>query len=328
MTGETHILQRLDEFRSEIVVRENEVLSKHTRFGLGGAARWMVDVRASAVLPSVVAILRESSLPLITLGGGSNLIVADEGFDGVVLRFTGSSILRNDGLTVAEAGAVWQDVVDFHTDLGLMGMERMTGIPGWLGGALYGNAGAYGQTMMDFVEQIRVFDGVSIREVANVDCGFAYRTSGFKGHKDWILLAARMRLLPGDANEVRNTAAEILATRNEKFPPTLKCAGSIFKNLLVAQLPGKALSRVPKGVIRAGKVPSAWFLEQIGSKGMREGGIEVASYHANLIFNNGSGTADEVCRMIDRLKSLVFKEFELMLEEEVQYVGFSDRVSH
>lgn len=328
MTGETHILQRLDEFRSEIVVRENEVLSKHTRFGLGGAARWMVDVRASAVLPSVVAILRESSLPLITLGGGSNLIVADEGFDGVVLRFTGSSILRNDGLTVAEAGAVWQDVVDFHTDLGLMGMERMTGIPGWLGGALYGNAGAYGQTMMDFVEQILVFDGVSIREVANVDCGFAYRTSGFKGHKDWILLAARMRLLPGDANEVRNTAAEILATRNEKFPPTLKCAGSIFKNLLVAQLPGKALSRVPKGVIRAGKVPSAWFLEQIGSKGMREGGIEVASYHANLIFNNGSGTADEVCRMIDRLKSLVFKEFELMLEEEVQYVGFSDRVSH
>lgn len=328
MTGETHILQRLDEFRSEIVVRENEVLSKHTRFGLGGAARWMVDVRASAVLPSVVAILRESSLPLITLGGGSNLIVADSGFDGVVLRFTGSSILRNDGLTVAEAGAVWQDVVDFHTDLGLMGMERMTGIPGWLGGALYGNAGAYGQTMMDFVEQIRVFDGVSIRDVANVDCGFAYRTSGFKGHKDWILLAARMRLLPGDANEVRNTAAEILATRNEKFPPTLKCAGSIFKNLLVAQLPGKALSRVPKGVIRAGKVPSAWFLEQIGSKGMREGGIEVASYHANLIFNNGSGTADEVCRMIDRLKSLVFKEFELMLEEEVQYVGFSDRVSH
>ena len=159
MTGETHILQRLDEFRSEIVVRENEVLSKHTRFGLGGAARWMVDVRASAVLPSVVAILRESSLPLITLGGGSNLIVADSGFDGVVLRFTGSSILRKDGLTVAEAGAVWQDVVDFHTDLGLIGMERMTGIPGWLGGALYGNAGAYGQTMMDFAEQVKVLFG-------------------------------------------------------------------------------------------------------------------------------------------------------------------------
>lgn len=328
MTGETHILQRLDEFRSEIVVRENELLSKHTRFGLGGAARWMVDVRASAVLPSVVAILRESRLPLITLGGGSNLIVADSGFDGIVLRFTGSSILRNDGLTVAEAGAVWQDVVDFHTGLGLTGMERMTGIPGWLGGALYGNAGAYGQTMMDFVERIRVFDGVSIREVANEECGFAYRTSGFKVRKDWILLAARMRLLPGDANEVRNTAAEILATRNEKFPPTLKCAGSIFKNLLVAQLPVKAMSRVPERVIRAGKVPSGWFLEQIGSKGMREGGIEVAGYHANLIFNTGNGTATEVCCMIDRLKSLVFNEFGLMLEEEVQYVGFSDRVSH
>ena len=127
---------------------------------------------------------------------------------------------------------------------------------------------------------------------------------------------------------MRNTAAEILATRNEKFPPTLKCAGSIFKNLLAAQLPEKALSRVPVALIRGGKVPSAWFLEQIGSKGMREGGIEVASYHANLIFNTGSGTSEEVCLLIDRLKSLVFNEFGLMLEEEVQYVGFSGRVSH
>lgn len=327
MTGETHKLQRLDEFRSEIVVRENEALSKHTRFGLGGPARWMVDVRSSSVLPEVVAILRESGLPVITLGGGSNLIVADAGFDGVVLRFTGSSISRNDGLTVAETGAVWQEVVDIHSDLGLTGMERMTGIPGWLGGALYGNAGAYGQTIMDFVEQVTVFDGVAIREVMNADCGFAYRTSGFKAHKDWILLAAKMRLAPGDAHAVRNTAAEILATRNEKFPPTLKCAGSIFKNLFVAQLPTKALSRVPAGVIRAGKVPSAWFLEEIGSKGMHEGGIEVADYHANLIYNNGSGTATEVCRLIDRLKSAVVEEFDLELEEEVQYVGFSNRMS-
>ncbi len=328
MTGETHILQRLDEFRSEIVVREDEALSKHTRFGLGGSARWMVDVGTSGVLPEVVSILRESSMPMITLGGGSNLIVADQGFDGVVLRFTGNSITRNHGLTLAEAGSVWQDVVDFHTDLGLTGMERMTGIPGWLGGALYGNAGAYGQTIMDFVEQVTVFDGVSIREVANADCGFAYRSSGFKAHKDWILLAARMRLASGNPSEVRNTAAEILATRNEKFPPTLKCAGSIFKNLLVAQLSEKTLGRVPAPLIRGGKVPSAWFLEQIGSKGMCEGGIEVASYHANLIFNTGSGRAAEVCLLIDRLKSLVFSEFGLMLEEEVQYVGFADRVSH
>jgi UDP-N-acetylmuramate dehydrogenase len=313
-------------YPKEITLRENEPLSRHTRFGLGGAARWMVDVSEGARLPEVVAAV--AGVESITIGGGSNLIVADGGFDGVVVRYTGRKIDRKDGVTVAEAGAVWQDVVDFHTELGLSGMERMTGIPGWLGGALYGNAGAYGQTIMDFVESVRVFDGVGLREVANADCGFAYRTSGFKARKDWVLLSAKMRLEAGDALEVRQTSAEILATRNEKFPPTMKCAGSIFKNLHVAALGEKALNRVPPGVMRMGKVPSAWFLEQVGSKGMKLGGIEVASYHANLIYNTGSGTASEVCELIDELKRRVLNEFDLLLEEEVQYVGFVDRISH
>jgi UDP-N-acetylmuramate dehydrogenase len=108
----------------------------------------------------------------------------------------------------------------------------------------------------------------------------------------------------------------------------MKCAGSIFKNLFVAELPEKALNRVPPGIMRAGKVPSAWFLEQIGSKGMALGGIEVAKYHANLLYNTGTGTSTEVCQLIDTLKSLVLNEFDLRLEEEVQYVGFPDRNSH
>ncbi|MBM3763281.1 MAG: UDP-N-acetylmuramate dehydrogenase [Acidobacteria bacterium] len=310
----------------EITLMENEPLSRHTRFGLGGAARWMVDVHDAALLPEVMGAL--DGTETITLGGGSNLIVADGGYDGVVVRYTGRKIDRNDGVSLAEAGAVWQDVVDFHTELGLSGMERMTGIPGWLGGALYGNAGAYGQTIMDFVESVRVFDGVGFREVANADCGFAYRTSGFKARKNWVLLSAKMRLAAGDALEIRQTSAEILATRNEKFPPTMKCAGSIFKNLHVANLGEKALNRVPPGVMRMGKVPSAWFLEQVGSKGMKRGGIEVASYHANLIYNTGGGTAVEVCALIDDLKGRVLAEFDLRLEEEVQYVGFKDRISH
>ncbi|WP_238325820.1 UDP-N-acetylmuramate dehydrogenase [Bryobacter aggregatus] len=303
-------------------------MSGFTRFGLGGPAAYLVDVQDAAALPHVVNTLREQKLPLLTLGGGSNLIVSDAGFDGAVLRFVGKRIARKGGITTAETGAVWQDVVDFHSDLGLTGMERMTGIPGWLGGAIYGNAGAYGQTIMDFVENVRVFDGLSVREVSNPDCRFAYRTSGFKSHKDWILLDAQLRLVEGDRLEIRQTAAEILATRNEKFPPTMKCAGSIFKNLLVAGLPEKALNSVPQGVMRAGKVPSAWFLEQVSSKGMKRGGIEVASYHANLIYNTGSGTAAEVCELIDELKARVLAAFDLQLEEEVQYVGFADRVSH
>ena len=325
MQGLNDLSQR---FPEQISVKEFEPLSRHTRFGLGGPARLMVDVEDSSVLPEVVTALKTSGLPVITLGGGSNLIVADSGFDGIVLRFTGKQITRHDSITTAESGVVWQHLVDFHNDLALAGMERMTGIPGWLGGALYGNAGAYGQTIMDFVESVRVFNGAGFEDIANADCQFAYRTSGFKSRKDWILLSARIRLTPGDPIEIRQTSNEILTTRNEKFPPTMKCAGSIFKNLFVADLPGKALNRVPQGIMRAGKVPSAWFLEQVGSKGMKVGGIEVAPYHANLIYNTGDGTAAEVCQLIDTLKQRVFAEFDLQLEEEVQYVGFPDRLSH
>jgi len=325
MQGIHNLAQR---FPKEISIRENEPLSRHTRFGLGGPALFLVDLSNTEAFPAVLAAIEETGLPLITLGGGSNLIVSDSGFDGIVLRFTGKSITRKDGKTIAESGVFWQDLVDFHTNLALTGMERMTGIPGWFGGALYGNAGAYGQTIMDFVESVRVYDGHQFRDIPNSDCGFAYRTSGFKFRKDWILLSARIQLAPGDPIEIRQTANEILTTRNEKFPPTLKCAGSIFKNLFVAKLPEKALNRVPPGIMRAGKVPSAWFLEQIGSKGMKNGGIEVASYHANLISNTGNGTSFEVCQLIDTLKSLVFNEFDLMLEEEVQYIGFPDRTSH
>jgi UDP-N-acetylmuramate dehydrogenase len=117
-------------------------------------------------------------------------------------------------------------------------------------------------------------------------------------------------------------ADEILAIRNEKYPPTMKCAGSIFKNLILAELPPHVASRVPETVVREGKVPSAYFLEQVGAKGLVNGGIRVATYHANLIYNDGTGTAAETCAVIDVLKARVRGEFALELEEEVRYVGF------
>jgi UDP-N-acetylmuramate dehydrogenase len=207
-------------------------------------------------------------------------------------------------------------------------MEKMTGIPGWFGGALYGNAGAYGQTIMDFVERVTVFDGVLTRDVAGPECGFAYRTSGFKQKKDWLILGAAMRLTPGDGPAISAAAAEILATRNVKFPPSMKCAGSIFKNVTATEIPETALRRVPPELIRSNRIPSAWFLEQTGSKGTRHGGIEVAPYHANLIYNLGEGTARQVVELIDELNGRVEQEFGFRLETEVQFVGFPDRVCY
>jgi UDP-N-acetylmuramate dehydrogenase len=308
-------------------VRRNEPLAPHTRFQLGGPALALVDGHSAEHFPDLYRAVHACGVPVITLGGGSNLIVSDAGFDGIVLRFRGAALARHGDITSVESGIVWQHLVDFHVAAGLAGMEKMTGIPGWLGGALYGNAGAYGQTIMDFTESVTIFDGHSTRQIPNADCHFAYRTSGFKAHKDWVILSAHLRLLPGDAAAISEESAAILATRNEKFPPTMRCAGSIFKNLHVADLPEHARQLIPPGAIRAGKVASAWFLEQVGAKGSTLGGIRVADYHANLIYNDGQGTAQQVCDLIDDLKARVQVEFGFALEEEVQYVGFPNRAS-
>jgi len=125
-----------------------------------------------------------------------------------------------------------------------------------------------------------------------------------------------------DSDALRRRADDILKIRNEKFPPTMKCAGSIFKNFLLAELPGEVAAQVPVTAIREGKVPAAYFLEQVGAKGMMRGDIHVAGYHANLIYNAGSGTARDLCDLIDDLKARVRERFGMEVEEEVQYVGF------
>jgi UDP-N-acetylmuramate dehydrogenase len=168
---------------------------------------------------------------------------------------------------------------------------------------------------------VRFFDGVSVREIGNAACEFHYRESVFKRHKEWVVLEATLRLPAGDAPALKNTAEGILKVRNEKYPPTMRCAGSIFKNLILAELPEGVRTQVPDRVIREGKVPSAYFLELAGAKGMILGGVQVADYHANLIYNSGGGTSQEVRELIATLKQRVKDRCGLLLEEEVQYLG-------
>lgn len=147
---------------------------------------------------------------------------------------------------------------------------------------------------------------------------FDYRTSIFKRFKSWVVLDAVLKLTPADPAELRATADSILKIRNEKYPPTMKCAGSIFKNLMLADLP--AGIGVPERVVREKKVPSAYFLEVAGAKGLRIGGLRVADYHANLIYNEGGGTARDLWNLIETMKAGVWEKFGIRLEEEVQSI--------
>jgi UDP-N-acetylmuramate dehydrogenase len=258
----------------------------------------------------------------MVIGGGTNLIVSDRGFRGIVLRYCAVSLGANGPQVIADAGAVLQDLVDFTIDRGLRGLETLAGIPGSVGAAVYGNAGAYGHSISERVASVRFLDGTRVRVFDNPACQFHYRESVFKRHKEWIVLSTELLLEPADAAALRKIAADIVAVRNQKFPVTMKCAGSIFKNLLLQELPERAAAAVPPATVREGKIPAAWFLEQVGAKGMRRGDIHVADYHANLVYNAGSGTAADLCALIAELKTRVRERFGITLEEEVQYVGF------
>ena len=296
-------------------------LSGYTRFGIGGPARVLFDTASETAFIEALKVMSESPDARVVIGGGTNLVVADKGFDGIVLRYTGNEIRRDGTVLRAQAGAILQDVVDASIAHGLKGMQTMTGIPGYLGGAVYGNAGAYGRSIHEMAEGVRFTVNGDVREFDNAGCEFRYRDSIFKSHKDWIVLSADLRLTDGDARQLAHEAAEIRAIRDAKYPPTMKCAGSIFKNLIVAELPAHVQALIPPKQIREGKVASAWFLEQTDVKGLRKGDIQVAAYHANLIYNDGQGTAADLVWVINELKRRVFEQFGFMIEEEVQYVG-------
>lgn len=296
----------------------NAPLARYTRFEIGGPARMLVNVSSALALSETLQLARDGNTPHVIIGGGTNLIVDDDGFPGLAIRYVSSAIEIEGTRVRVEAGAVLQDLVDKTMDAGLKGLETMTGIPGWVGGAIYGNAGAYGHSIQECVESVRFFDGFTTRELWSNKVEFSYRNSIFKRFKDWIVLDAVLRLDKADSDELRATAAGILKIRNEKYPPTMKCAGSIFKNLLLADLPPGVA--VPERVVREGKVPSAYFLELAGVKGMSIGGLRVADYHANLIYNEGGGTARDLWHLIETLKVGVWEKFGVRLEEEVQSI--------
>jgi UDP-N-acetylmuramate dehydrogenase len=304
-------------------VTEGALLARYTRFGIGGPADVYAETASAETFVEALRQTRASGLPYVIIGGGTNLIVADQGFRGIVLRFTADTIATAGSTIEADAGADLGAVVDYSLAHGLAGLETLAGIPGSLGAAVYGNAGAYGHSISEVVETVRTFDGERIAIRTAADCEFRYRESIFKRHKDWIVFSARLALRPAGAGQLRRAADAILAERNRKFPPAMKCAGSIFKNLILAELPPAVAAQVPERVVREGKVPAAWFLEQAGARGLARGQMRVADYHANLIYNAGAGTARELRELIADLKSRVAARFGLEIEEEVQYVGFA-----
>lgn len=314
----------LDPFKQELgdKIKENISFSSLTTLKIGGPARLFIEVNKEEELKKVVESARRHKIPFIVIAGGSNLLVSDSGYDGLVIKVNITGIEQKNGLVRVMAGTNLQNLVNFCNTHGLSGLEKLAGIPGTVGGAIYGNAGAYGQTISDKLTKVRAFDGVKDSCLTKKECEFDYRESGFKRKKKLIIIEAEFKLDKGNPETLQKTSQEIIRTREKKYHPDIKCPGSFFKNVHAEDIPKKALAKIPKEKIIYGKIPAGYLLEAVGANGKRKNGIQIAAYHGNLFINRGGGTAVDFYTLAKEYQTKVRKKFGITLEPEVQFLGF------
>jgi len=305
---------------------ENQPLAPFTTFGIGGPARWFAEARSEDEIAEACERARAQSLPLFVLGGGSNVLIADRGFPGLVLHIALMGIEQAGGFIRAAAGVPWDNCLEQATKAGLAGIECLAGIPGTVGGTPVQNVGAYGQEVASVIERVRVFDieARKFAELSAAECGFAYRRSRFNSadHGRFIVTRVDYRLRPSGAPNLTyadlkhcfqnhaatpslpEVAAAVRSIRQSKGmllvdgDPDCRGAGSFFKNPSVSH---ETADRIREVAARAGislsvypgkgglvKLPAAWLIEQAGfAKGYARGAAGISSRHTLALINRG-----------------------------------------
>lgn len=343
-----------------LVFEENVPLAPYTTFQIGGPARWFAEARSEADVVAAVRFARERDLPLFILGGGSNLLVADAGFDGLVIHVALRGIVEEAGLFRIAAGENWDDFVTYTVERKYAGIECLAGIPGTVGGTPVQNVGAYGQEVASTIRQVRAFDQTAgnFVELSAEQCGFAYRTSIFNtSQRDrYIVTEVSFALDPSGVPELKyadlksyfkdlkrpaalaEVAAAVREIRGRKGmllaegDPDCRSAGSFFKNPVVssAKVPvlaavlGLEESQVPRYPAEAGqvKLPAAWLLEQAGfHKGYARGAAGISTRHTLALTNRGGAHAADVLALRDEIVERVERRFGIRLEPEPVLVG-------
>ncbi len=303
-------------------IEEGRNIAADTTFGVGGDVAFYLRVRTAGELTQVLIKLKaEPAIPYLVMAGGSNLVFGDDRLDKLVIHYLNwerAKPLIKGRIIQAEAGISLAKLVQTGNQAGLAGLETLAGIPGTVGGAVAGNAGAYGRAIGEAVKEIEYFDGEAVATMSGAEAAFAYRHSIFK-EKRWVILRVKFALKRSDSDRLKKISREIIRVRNKKYQPTLKCPGSFFKNVLLADIPDPA--KIDQNKIIGGKVPAGYLLEQVGACGLKRGGVAVASFHGNLLINTGDGTYREVKALAAILKRRVKRQFGITLEEEIRYLN-------
>ncbi|MFH0937328.1 MAG: UDP-N-acetylmuramate dehydrogenase [Candidatus Daviesbacteria bacterium] len=309
--------------------QENIPLAPLTTFKIGGPAKYFCKAQTQKDILEGLKFAKEKSLLVFILGGGSNLLISDEGFPGLVIKNEAHNIVLQGQALQAESGARLANLISFAIQNEMAGLEKLVGIPGTVGGAVSGNAGAYGQGADDYVSKVLIFDPAQekILTLSKEDCQFSYRSSIFKS-KPYIILEATFELPKGNREDLKAAVQKILADRGSKSFYFYPSPGSFFKNIPLEKVPEESFKLIPKEKITFNKIAAGYLLEMVGAKGQKVGDVQVLETHANFIVNLGDGLpagrqgkASDVIKLASDLVSKVKEKYGIKLEPEVQFVN-------
>jgi len=285
-------------------VSEDEPLASRTSFGIGGPADFFVELGRPQAIENLIEGCAERGIPYLLLGAGTNLLVADAGVEGLVLRVVNREHQVDGRVVRAGAGLKMMRLARIVADAGLRGFEFAIGVPGTVGGAVYQNAGCWGKELREVLVEVEGFmPGAGKKTWKRADLQFAYRTSALRegALKGGLVVEATIQLERGDGEEAKALMAKLTRERAETQPIKTKNCGSVFKNP-----PGDSAGRL---------------VQAAGLKAAREGMAVVSSVHGNFIVNEGGATAADVKKLIERIQAEVKRRFNVELETEVEMVG-------
>ena len=309
----------------EKLIKKDFNLSPFTTFRIGGQAEFFLLVKNRQELIKGINWAKAKKLPLTILAGGSNILVTSKKTKGLVLKISGEQYLIKKNYITCWAGTSLTKLSKICELAGLTGLEWSFGIPGSVGGAVRGNAGAYGSNMSDSIVEVEAYDLIK-RKLIKLDkksCGFSYRNSIFKKRKNLLIIGVKLKLAKGVAKKIKTLSQKNF---NHRFVsnPKEPSAGCVFKNLeykkIIRQNNKLAEVLMSENLIRDGKIGVGYLIDQLGFKGKTIGGAKVSKKHANFIINTGKATSKDVIKLINLIKVKFKNKYKINLEEEIQYI--------
>lgn len=283
--------------------KKNVPLANHTTFKIGGPAKYFFEAGTKEEIIEAVKFAKENNLPFFILGGGSNVLALDEGYNGLIIKIKNAKLKIENSSIIADAGIMLCSLVKASLDASLSGLEWAVGIPGTFGGAVRGNAQAFGENIAGNLEEVEALDtnSLKIKTFNKEDCSYSEKNSIFKEKSSLIILSAKLKLKKGKKKEIDKKIKENLFYRKESQPFGFPSAGSVFVN-------------------EEGRDPSSVLIEKAGLKGKKAGRAMVSKKHAGFIVNLGGATAKDVLELIKIVKKEVKNKFAVNLKEEIQII--------